>query len=75
MTRVRGFDHLREVARPLVEEQRSDEVAATASVEPFDADVLWGGRREGGVGAGDVVLLHWQHTHRIIVVFLDAGMG
>lgn len=33
MPRVRRFDHLREVPRPLVEEERSDEVAATASVD------------------------------------------
>jgi hypothetical protein len=43
ITRVRRFDHLREVPRPLVEEQRGDEVAAAAGVEPFDADFLWRG--------------------------------
>jgi len=58
MPRVRRFDHLREVTWSLVEQEGSDQVAATASVEPFKADFLWRGGGEGGVGAGDVVLLN-----------------
>lgn len=58
MSWVRRFDHLREVSRPLVEEQRGNQVTATAGVDPFDADLFWRGSGEGVIGAGDVVLLY-----------------
>jgi hypothetical protein len=72
MPRVRRFDHLREVTWSLVEEEGSDQVAATAGVEPFEADFLGGGGGEGGVGAGDVVLfglISWGGLFLFCIVF------